>query len=231
MDDEINALVQTGTWEFADLLIGKQKVGCKWVYKTKHKADGSIERFKARLVAKGFTQQEDIDLRETFSPVSKITIVRLLLGITTTKIWLLEQLDVNNAFLHRDLHEEVYMEVSKGVIPPKPCQVCKLRKSIYGHRQASRQWYEKLSTVLIASGYTQSQYDFSLFTKQSATGTFTIILVYVDDMILTGNNVQEIALVKSQLDHLFKIKDLSQLKFFLRLEQGRVFSLTKGNTL
>jgi len=186
LDDEINALVQTGTWEFADLLIGKQTMGCKWVYKTKHKADGSIERFKATLVAKGFTQQEDIDFRETFSPVAKITTVSLLLAITTTKIWLLEQFDINNAFLHGDLHEEVYMEVPKGVVPPKPSQVCKLRKSLYGLRQASRQWYEKLSTVLITSGYTQSQYDISLFTKQSATGAFTTILFYVDDMILTG---------------------------------------------
>jgi len=96
-----------------------------------------------------------------------------------------------------------------------------LRKSPYIFRQASRQWYKKLSTVLITSGYTQSQFDFSLFTKQSATGAFTTILVYVDDMILTGNDAQEIALVKSQLDHLFKIKDLGQLKFFLGLEVAR----------
>jgi len=106
------------------------------------------------------------------------------------------------------------MEVPKGVVPPKPGQVYKMRKSLYGLRQASKQWYEKLSIVLIASGYTQLQSDFSLFTKQSATGSFIVILVYVNDMILTGNDAQEIALVKSQLDHLFKIKDLGQLKFF-----------------
>jgi len=165
MDDEINALVQTGTWEFVDLSIRKQTVGCKWVYK-KHKADGSIERFKARLVAKGFTKQEGIDFRETFFPMAKITIVRLLLAIVATKNWLLKQLDVNNAFLHGDLHEEFYMEVPKGVVPPKSGQVCKMRKSIYGLIQASRQWYEKLSTIVIALGYTRTQSDFSLFTKQ-----------------------------------------------------------------
>ena len=221
MEAEIHALRQTGTWEFVDLPLGKHPVGCKWVYKIKYKADGTIERYKARLVAKGFTQTEGIDFLETFSPVAKLSTVRLLLAIASSQQWLLEQLDVNNAFLHGDLHEEVYMELPPGVVPPRPGQICRLRKSLYGLRQASRQWYEKLSQVLIASGFHQSQADFSLFTKKKPDGSFTALLIYVDDMLLTGNDQSEIDAVKQTLDRLFKIKDLGQLKFFLGLEVAR----------
>jgi len=116
------------------------------------------------------------------------------------------------------------LKVPKGVVPLKPGRVCKLRKSLYDLRQASRSWYEKLSTTLIASGYTQSQSNFSLFTKQSTSAFTTIFVyvdVYVDDMILIGNDTKEIASVKSQLDYLFKIKDLDQLKIFLGLKVVR----------
>ena len=221
MEAEISALIQTGTWEFVDLPAGKQTVGCKWVYKIKHKADESIERYKARLVAKGYTQTEGIDFLETFSPVAKLSTVRLLLALAAKNKWLLEQLDVNNAFLHGDLHEEVYMDLPQGVSPPIPGQVCRLRKSLYGLKQASRQWYEKLSQVLISLGYKQSQADHSLFTKASSPSSFTALLIYVDDMILTGNDTSEISNVKQTLDNLFRIKDLGALKFFLGLEVAR----------
>ena len=137
-----------------DLPPGKDTVGCKWVYKVKHKVDGSIECYKPRLVAKGFTQIEGLDFLETFSPMAKLSSVWLLLALALTQHWILEQLVVNNAFLHGDLHEEVYMELPPGVVPPKPGQVCHLRKSFYGLRQVSRQWYEKLSQVLLSSGST-----------------------------------------------------------------------------
>ena len=141
--------------------------------------------------------------------------------MAATQHWILEQLDINNAFLHGDLHEKVYMDLPQGVTPPRPGQVCRLKKSLYGLRQASRQWYEKLSAVLVSSGYKQSQSDFSLFTKTKSDQSFTALLIYVDDMILTGNDAAEIALVKKTLDDLFKIKDLGSLKFFLGLEVAR----------
>ena len=132
MKAEIKALEDNQTWKLVELPARKKSVSCKWVYRIKYKSDGSIERYKAHLVAKGFTQQEGIDFLETFSPVAKITIIRVLLAIATVKGWFLHQLDINNAFLHGDLHEEVYMDLPPGYECSNPNAVCKLEKSIYG---------------------------------------------------------------------------------------------------
>jgi hypothetical protein len=217
MNDELEALAKTGTWTFVDLPPQVKPIGSKWVYKVKHKADGTIERCKAQLVAKGYNQIEGLDFFETFSPVAKLTTVGTLLALASIKQWNLHQLDVNNAFLHGDLAEDVYMQVPDGVQSPKSGQVCKLQKSLYGLKQASRMWYEKLTSLLLHEGYTQSTADYSLFTLHTPTH-FTALLVYVDDIILAGNNLNEFTRIKSILDTQFKIKDLGVLKYFLGLE-------------
>ena len=107
MQDELQALAANNTWQLTPLPLGKKTIGSKWVYKIKYHSDGTVERHKARVVAKGFTQLEGLDFLDTFAPVAKLTTLRLLLAIATTKNWILKQLDVNNAFLHGDLHEEV----------------------------------------------------------------------------------------------------------------------------
>lgn len=183
-------------------------------------ADGTLERCKARLVAKGFTQQYGIDYDETFSPVIKMSSVRCLIALAASRKWPLFQLDVNNAFLHGDLSEEVYMKIPPG-ISHKPNQVCRLRKSLYGLKQASRKWFEKLVRELLSLGYTESRNDYSLFIKRSST-SITVVAVYVDDIIVTGDNYSEITDLKNHMHHIFSIKDLGILHYFLGIEVGYV---------
>jgi len=142
--------------------------------------------------------------------------IRSIIALAASKKWVLSQLDVNNAFLHGDLDEEVYMEVPKG-IPNPSNKVCKLRKSLYGLKQASRQWFSKLSNTLTSLGYQQSKNDYSLFINKCSTH-ITLVAVYVDDILITGSDNAEIIHVKDHLNQCFGIKDLGQLHYFLGLE-------------
>lgn len=123
MKNELSTLEAHNTWSFTQMPRGKTAIGCRWVYKLKHNAGGIIQKHKARLVAKGYTQQEGVDFLYTFSPVAKLTTIRLLLAIAATQNWDLQQLDVDNAFLHGDLHEEVYMQLPPGLDPSTPNQL------------------------------------------------------------------------------------------------------------
>ncbi|CAM8966871.1 unnamed protein product [Rhodiola kirilowii] len=222
MNREIKALEGNNTWLLTDLPKDKTVVDCKWIYKIKYLADGSIERFKARLVARGFTQIEGLDYHETFAPVAKMTTVRCLLAVAAARNWSLHQLDVDNAFLHGTLEEEVYMKLPPGFYKKEKAagKVCKLIKSLYGLKQASRQWFAKFSSSLVDFGFQSSLNDYSLFTLTRGS-VFLILLVYVDDVIITGNSEETISEVKQFIHEKFRIKDLGQLKFFLGLEVAR----------
>ncbi|CAN1750243.1 Retrovirus-related Pol polyprotein from transposon RE1 [Linum perenne] len=153
MDSEFNALLDNNTWTLEPYTPDKKPIGNKWVYRIKKNADGTIARYKARLVAKGFHQQEGLDFTETFSPVIKPASIRLILSIAISNNWMINQLDVSNAFLHGQLDELVYMVQPPGYTDPsKPNHVCRLNKSLYGLKQAPRAWFACLRDALVALG-------------------------------------------------------------------------------
>lgn len=219
--EEMTALEKNKTWSVMTLPDGKKTVGCKWVFTVKYNSDGSIERYKARLVAKGFTQTYGIDYSETFAPVAKLNTVRILLSLAANLDWPLHQLDVKNAFLNGDLEEEVYMEIPPGFKSKFGPNVCKLNRSLYGLKQSPRAWFEKFTQSMKKQGYTQGQADHTLFTKFSHDGKVAALIVYVDDIVLTGDDTVEMARVKEKLAVDFEIKDLGPMRYFLGMEVAR----------
>ncbi|WP_353805846.1 reverse transcriptase domain-containing protein, partial [Acinetobacter baumannii] len=199
-------------------------MGCKWVYKIKHNANGSISRYKARLVAKGYNQEYGLDYSETFGPVIRKETIRLVVSLAVRNNWLINQLDVSNAFLHGMLDETIYMTQPPGSVDPRfPQHVCKLQKSLYGLKQAPRAWYTRLKTFLQGLGFTCCVHDTSLFTRHSTHGT-VILLVYVDDIIITGSTAALIQDVTRTMHTTFKMKDLGPLHYFLGMEVSRTDS-------
>ena len=218
MKTEITALEDNNTWELTALPPGKKALGSRWVYKVKYNADGSIERLKARLVVFGNHQVEGIDYHETFAPVAKMVTVRAFLAVAAAKNWELHQMDVHNAFLHGNLTEEVYMKPPPGF--SSHGKVCRLLKSLYGLKQAPRCWYAKLSASLKHYGFCQSYSDYSLFTYRSSSIQLNV-LIYVDDLIISGNDSSALSAFKQYLCTCFHMKDLGRLKYFLGVEVAR----------
>ncbi|RVW18591.1 Retrovirus-related Pol polyprotein from transposon RE1 [Vitis vinifera] len=179
----------------------------------KYKVDGSIELFKARLVAKGYTQTYGIDYTETFATIAKINTIRVLLSLTANLDWPLQQFNVKNVFLHGELSEEVYMDLPPGcMVSEKQCQkVCKLKKSLYGLKQFPRAWFGRFTKSMRAFGYRQSNSDHTLFLKKQH-GKITTLIIYVDDMVVTGNDPKERKALQNYLSREFKMKDLDLLQ-------------------
>ncbi|CAL8135912.1 unnamed protein product [Prunus armeniaca] len=208
MQSELAALEANHTWSLTPIPHGKKPIGCHWVYKIKRHSNGTIERYKACLVAKDYTQLEGIDYHDTFSPTAKMITVRCLLALAATQDWSLH------------LHEEIYTSPPPGLQRQGENLVCRLNKSLYGLKQASRQWFAKFSTAVQAAGYVQSKADYSLFTCRNGK-SFTALLIYVDDILITSNDLKAISTLKQFLHSRFRIKDLGDLKYFMGIEVSR----------
>ena len=144
--------------------------------------------------------------------------VRILLSLAAHYNWQLLKYDVQNAFLHGDLDEEIYMNIPLGFKRNTGNKVCKLKKALYGLKQSPRVWFGRFAKVMKEFGYKQSQGDHTFFIKQSVAGRVTVVLVYVDDIIVTGNDEREKHDVKQRLAKEFEIKELGKLKYFLGIE-------------
>lgn len=212
MSEEIQCHERNKTWEVCTLPVGKKPVKSKWVFKTKLLADGSIDKYKARLVAKGCSQKEGIDYDEIFAPVVRYNSIRLLLALAVEKNLEIDQMDVIAAFLHPKLEEEIYMELPPN--GPFGGKYCKLLKSIYGLKQASRVWNLELDSFLKELRFVQSKYDPCVYVRKQGNSC-TYIAVYVDDLLIFSNNKSEKLQLKANLMNRFQMKDLGKAHYIL----------------
>ena len=231
MNEELSSLEQNNTWELTSLPINKKPIGCKWVYRTKYNADGTLYKHKARLMILGNHQRPGEDYEQTFAPVAKMVTVRSLLALAAVNQWIVHQMDVKNTFLHGDLNEIIYTRLPPSYtksgdtsnVSSKGEQtrlqfpyVFKLLKSLYGLKQAPQQWFAKLSSALKNDSLIQSKSYYSLFVKPTSKD-IVVVLVYGDDLVVVGSNIELINATKVFFQTQFNMKDLGPLRYTLNL--------------
>ena len=225
MKDELKSMDENQVWEVVQLPPGHKPVGCKWVFKTKRDCKGNIERHKARLVAKGFNQKEGIDYTETFSPVSRKDSLRIIMALVAHYDLELHQMDVKTAFLNGDLEEEVYMSQPEGfIIEGQADMVCKLKKSIYGLKQASRQWYLKFHEIITHFDFKENIVDPCIYLKISGS-KFIFLVLYVDDILLASSDLGLLHATKDYLFKNFEMTDMGEASYVIGIEIFRDRSL------
>uniref|UniRef100_A0AAV1UTQ2 Polyprotein n=1 Tax=Peronospora matthiolae TaxID=2874970 RepID=A0AAV1UTQ2_9STRA len=220
MKSEMKSLKDHSTWKLVKMPPGKKAVGCKWVFKIKRDPSGAIIKFKARLVAKGFTQRPGIDT-EIFAPVARKKSINAVLAIAAAEDLEAENVDVDTAFLYGDVEEEIYMDQPDGFEDEEsPTKKCLLQKALYGTKQAARQWNSKLNRHLEDQGFKSSTADPCVFVRM-AEEEYSIIVIYVDDLMIFCKTKEHITSIKNALNEEFSIKDLGDLKYCLGIEIHR----------
>lgn len=218
MREEFKSLVEAGTFELVVLPEGANLVTCRWVFKLKLNADGTVDRHKSRLVARGFTQRYGIDYDLTFAPVVKLQSIRMLLSIAAALDWEIHQMDVTTAFLNGDLDHVIYMAQPEGFVDQKnKDKVWLLKKSLYGLKQAGRSWNLKIHKVLTKLGFSRLECDHCVYHFSNGS-TVIWLCLYVDDVLLFSNNTLPLTACKRRLCAEFKMKDLGEAKFVLGIQ-------------
>ena len=178
--------MKNDVWDVVPRPDRKLAVTSKWIYKIKHAADGSIEKYMARFVARGFSQKEGVDYEETFAPVARYTSIRSVFALAAVMKWKIHQMDVKTAFLNGVVEEEVYVEQPLGFeTHDRESHVCRLKKALYGLKQAPRTWYGRIDSFLSSLGFTKSKADSNLYYKVE-DGNPVMLLLNVDDLFVTG---------------------------------------------
>jgi hypothetical protein len=215
---EMDLILSNRTWELSELPFGCKSIGCKWVFKKKLRPDGTIDKYKARLVAKGYTQKEGEDFFDTYSPVARMTTIRVLLSLAALYGLLVHQMDVKTAFLNGELDEEIYMDQPDWfVVKSEEQKVCKLLKSLYGLKQAPKQWHKKFDTTLTGVGFTVNEADRFVY-YQHGRGQSVILCLYIDDILIFGTNIDIINEVKYFFSKSFDMKDLGEADVILNIK-------------
>ena len=190
------------------------------MYKVKYGADGQVDKLKARYVEKGYAQVEGLDFFYTYAPTCKPETFRILLATAAQKDLQLGQMDVKSAYLHSNI-EEIYLEQPQGFVKKENSRqklVCKLNKSIYGLKQDAKNWYEALTSLLLKEGFKRRRNDYCLFVRKEEDGTFSYVLVWVDDIVVAGATEEAVNEVKSMLNENFKMDDRGALNWFLGMQ-------------
>jgi hypothetical protein len=217
MKEEYQSIMKNEVWEIVPRLKNKDVVSSRWLFKIKHAADGSIEKYKERFVARGFSQKEGIDYEETFALVARYTSIRTIIALAAKMKWKLHQMDVKTAFLNDVIEEEVCIEQPQGFeVEDMKSHVCKLKKALYGLKQAPRAWYGRIDSFLTSLGFTKSKEDSNLYFK-IMNNEPVILLLYVDDLFLTGEE-KLITECKKRLASEFEMKYLGLMNYFLGIE-------------
>lgn len=227
VNEELAALATKGVYEVANLPPDRSALTAKMVLKVKRDQYGNVEKYKARLVARGFQQEEGIDFDEVFAPTAQSTSFRVLCAMAAFENAIMRQIDVSTAFLNGELDEEVYLQVPKGI--GMDGVVWRLKKALYGLRQAARAWYDKLTEVMSMLGFTRTEADPCLFyrhtrvflTENSGFDTPIFILVHVDDAIICGGYDNAVEQTLYDLMGCFEVKDLGEPAYFLGVEIHR----------